>query len=76
MGNINFFKLIQLRQVLYKMLNFRKTMRFFLGTKSQSSTHQIWELEKLYTIIEFINIHGLHGHIFTHICAQEKVSSK
>jgi len=36
---------------LYKMLNFRKTMRFFLGTKSQSSTCHIWELEKIITII-------------------------
>jgi len=53
-------------------------MQFFLGAKSQSSTCQIWELGKLYTIIEFIfflaghKMHRLHGHIFTHICAQKK----
>jgi len=44
--------------------------------KSQSSTRHIWELGKSYTINEVIlflagcNIHRLHGHIFTHICAQ------
>jgi len=53
-------------------------MQFFLGAKSQSSTRHMWELRKLYTIIEFIfcltghNKRGLNGHIFTHICAQEK----
>jgi len=29
-------------------------MQFFLGAKSQSSKRHIWELRKLYTIIEFI----------------------
>jgi len=46
-GNINFSNLSDRDKFLYKMLNFQKTMWFFLGIKSQSTTHHIWELEKI-----------------------------
>jgi len=36
---------------MIEMLNFRKTMQFFLGAKSQSSTCHIWEFGKLYTML-------------------------
>jgi len=57
------------------MLNFQKTMQFLFGAKSQSSTRHIWELGKLYTIIEFIFCFSRTQHTrvawtyFTHICA-------
>jgi len=81
-GNINFFKLIQSRQILYEMLNFRKTMRFFLGAKSQLSTRHIWTLEKLYTIIEFIFCFSRMQHtqvtwiyFYTYMCTRKKSSA-
>jgi len=53
-------------------------MQFFLGTKSHSrlvtyGTQKIIHNNLIYLLfLAGRNIHGLHGHIFAQICAQEK----
>jgi len=76
-----FFKLFWSRQVFYiKCLISKKQCSFSLvqNHKSQSSTRHIWELRKLYTIIEFIlffrtqHTRVTWTYFYLHMCTRKK----